>query len=211
MSKRIFIWVAHPRPESLCGAIAGAYQAGAERHGADVRRMNLSEMSFDTAFDGYGHDTRPLEPDLVAWQQHIAWADHLLFVHPYWWAAMPATAKAVLDRALLPGFGFKYRRKGIMWDKLLTGKTADAIITSDTPPILDTILYRKPGRRVLKNQVLEFCGIKTKRVLQFGPVRGAPDKKIARWLARAETIGAKAAGPQQRRYLAAPVPSGESA
>jgi putative NADPH-quinone reductase len=193
MAKRIFIWVAHPRPGSLCEGIADAYQAGAGRSDAEIRRLNLSEMSFDSEFEGYGDTSPALEPDLVAWQDGIAWADHLFFVHPYWWGAMPTRAKAVLDRALTPGFGFKYHQKGVAWDKLLTGKTADAIITSDTPPLLDTVLYRKPARRVIKNQVLGFCGIKAKTVIQFGPVKTAPTKRIANWLDRAERMGLKAA------------------
>ncbi|MDH3239192.1 MAG: NAD(P)H-dependent oxidoreductase [Alphaproteobacteria bacterium] len=193
MTKRVFIWVAHPRSGSLCEGIADAYQAGAGRAGADIRRLNLSEMAFAPEFDGYGDDMPPLEPDLRAWQDGIAWADHLLFVHPYWWGAMPTRAKAVLDRALIPGFGFTYHRKGVAWDKLLSGRTADAIITSDTPPLLDTLLYRKPARRVIRNQVLGFCGIKAKRVVQFGPVKTAPAKRIANWLDRAERMGLTAA------------------
>ena len=108
MAKRIFIWVAHPRMNSLCGGIADAYQAGVLETGAELRRMDLAEMSFDTAFEGYGENGLPLEPDLLDWQANIAWADHILIVHPYWWGAMPTRAKAVLDRALTPGFGFRY-------------------------------------------------------------------------------------------------------
>lgn len=192
MTKRLFIWVAHPKAGSLCAGIADAYQAGAEGRGAEVRRMDLNEMAFDATFEGY-KNSPPLEPDLTAWQANIAWADHVLIVHPYWWGAMPTQAKAVLDRALTPGFAFKYHDRGVAWDKLLTGKTADAIITSDTPPLLDTLLYRKPARRVLKNQVLGFCGIKAKHVIQFGSVKLASAQKITRWFQRAENMGAKAA------------------
>ena len=193
MTKRVFIWVGHPRRDSLCGGIADAYQAGLERGGAETRRMDLSGMSFDMGFEGYGHGAAALEPDLAAWQENIAWADHLLFVHPYWWGAMPTKAKAVLDRALAPGFGFKYRSKGMAWDKLLTGKTGDAIITSDTPPLIDTLIYRKPARRVIKNQVFGFCGVKTKRVVQFGSVKVASKAKIAKWLGMANNMGVAAA------------------
>ncbi|MBV1868800.1 MAG: NAD(P)H-dependent oxidoreductase [Marinosulfonomonas sp.] len=160
MSKRIFIWVGHPKTNTLCNAIGDAYRAGAEQNGAQVRRMDLNEMSFDLSVDGYGDASTPLEADLRAWQDNITWADHLVFIHPYWWGAMPARAKAVLDRALTPGFGYKYRQKGMRWDKLLAGTTADGVITSDTPPLIDTLIYRQPARRVMKNQVLGFCGIK---------------------------------------------------
>ena len=47
MTKRIFIWVAHPNSKSLCSSLADAYQAGAERSGAEVSRMDLHEMQFD--------------------------------------------------------------------------------------------------------------------------------------------------------------------
>ena len=194
MTNRIFIWVAHPRPRSLCAAIADAYQAGAEANGSPVRRMDLSEMSFEMdGFSGYDETTPALEPDLKTWQDNVAWAEHLLFVHPYWWGGMPTKAKAVLDRALEPGFGFKYHSRGVKWDKLLTGKSADAIITSDTPPLIDTLIYRKPARRVMKNQVLGFCGIKTRSIVQFGSVKTASDQKIFHWIGKAGRMGASAA------------------
>lgn len=193
MTKRVFIWVAHPKAGSLCAGLADAYQAGLEEGGAQIRRMELSEMDFDMTFEGYGAPAAPLEPALADWQAAVAWADHVLIVHPYWWGAMPTKAKAVLDRALIPGFGFKYHRRGMGWDKLLKGKSADAIITSDTPPLIDTLIYRKPARRVLKNQVLEFCGVKTKTIIQFGSVKLASPKKIANWLAKAKRLGAAAA------------------
>ncbi len=193
MKPRIFIWVGHPKAGSLCEGIADAYQAGAEESGAQVRRMNLSDMSFGMNFDGYGENASPLEPDLLAWQDALVWADHVLIVHPYWWGAMPTKAKAVLDRALTPGLGFKYHSKGVRWDKLLKGKTGDAIITSDTPPLIDTLLYRKPARRVIKNQVLGFCGIKSKHIVQFGSVKLATTSKIQNWINRAQRMGAKAA------------------
>jgi NAD(P)H dehydrogenase (quinone) len=193
MTKKIFVWSAHPRAGSLSDALADAYAAGAQQGGAEVRQLNLSDMTFGTDFPGYTDATPPLEPDLKAWQDNIAWADHLFFVHPYWWGAMPSKAKAVLDRALLPGFAFKYHDKKVAWDKLLTGKTADAIITSDTPPLIDTLLYRKPARRVLKTQILGFCGVKVRKIIQLGSVKTSTPARINSWIERARQMGAKAA------------------
>lgn len=193
MTKKIFVWNGHPKPGSLSGGLADAYANAANTSGADVRRMNTSDMRFELDdFAGYGK-AMELEPDLIAWQDAIRWADHLLFVYPYWWGGMPGKTKAVLDRALLPGFAFKYRGNGMKWDKLLTDKTGDGIITSDTPPWFDTVGYRKPGRRVLANQVLGFTGVKVKNIVQFGTVRTATPAKIAGWIARAEKMGHQAA------------------
>ena len=194
MTKKIFIWVAHPNPTSLCASLADNYQAAAQTTGAEIRRMNLSEMTFNTdTFEGYTGDQTALAPDLKTWQDNMIWADHILLVHPYWWASMPSKAKAVLDQALLPGFGFKYHEKGMGWDKLLKGRTGDAIITSDTPPWLDSLLYRKPGRRVIKNQIFDFVGIKAKTIVQFGSVKLNGKKRISSWLKRASDMGTIAA------------------
>jgi len=187
--KKVFVWVAHPRRDTLCSAIADSYVEGARAERAMVRRMDLADMQFD----GGAAQDAPLEPDLERWQEMVDWCDHLLVVHPYWWAAMPARAKAVLDRCLTPGFAYKYHARGVKWDKLLEGRTADGIITSDTPPWLDTLLYRKPGRRVLRDGVFGFCGFAIGKVVQFGSVKLADDGKIAAWLGKAEAMGRKAA------------------
>ena len=197
MARKVFIWVAHPRRTSLTTALADAYEKGVRGAGGEVRRIDLADMAFDPGFAGYtgrpdGEDG--LEPSLRAWQEAIAWADHVTVLHPYWWGGMPAMAKAVIDKALLPGFGFRYRPNSVLWDKLLTGRTGHVIINSDTPPWYDTLIYRRPGRRVMTNQILGFCGIKVTAALQVGTVKTASKRKIARWLAKAEKLGAKAAG-----------------
>ena len=102
-------------------------------------------------------------------------------------------AKAVLDRALTPGFGFKYHDRKVAWDKLLRGKTAEGVITSDTPPLLDTVLYHKPARRVLRNQVFGFTGMKVRRMVQLGSVKLASKKKIENWFGRMRRMGKRAA------------------
>ncbi len=195
MAKRIFIWVAHPKPGSLNAALAARYAEGARARGAEVRVTELADMQFSSDFEGYDpyREITPLAPDLQAWQENVNWADHVLIVHPYWWGAMPARAKAVLDMALLPGFGFKYHKRGVRWDKLLTGRTGDAIITSDTPPWLDTVLYMRPARRVIRNQVLKFCGIKPRSIVQLGSVKLAKNGQVEKWLERAQRMGASAA------------------
>lgn len=79
------------------------------------------------------------------------------------------------------------------WDKLLKGRTGDAIITSDTPPWFDTLYYGNPARRVIKNQVFDFVGIKPKTIIQFGSVIFNGQKNISKWLKRSSDMGAKAA------------------
>ena len=193
MQERVFIWVAHPGKGSFNAALADAYEKGALASGAEVRRMDLSEMAFSSDFHGYA-DAPELEPDLLRWQQNLKWADRVFVVHPLWWGAMPALAKTVFDRGLTPGFAYKYRKgPGIKWDKLLAGKTGDAIITADTPTWIDTWLYNKPSRRVLKTQIYDFCGIKPRKVAHLGSVKLSDEAKRQKWLDQAFALGAKPA------------------
>lgn len=83
MTTKIFIWVAHPVAGSLNHAIADAYEAGATQKGAQVRRMNLNNMTLSAKFESYT-GTNDLDPDLLEWQNAIAWADHIMIIHPYW-------------------------------------------------------------------------------------------------------------------------------
>ena len=193
MSKNVFIWVAHPRRGSFNHALAEAYATGAKRGGAEVRVQAVSEMQYEAYSEGYEGKLAPLEPDLKAWQDNLLWADHVVFVTPYWWGNIPGQAKAVLDRALLPGFAFKYHEKGMGWDKLLVGRTGDILITSDTPPVWDRWVYGQPGRNALTRQVFKFVGIKPHQVKQIGRIQGSSDKKRGRWLKMADALGAKAA------------------
>jgi len=189
------IWLAHPQKKSFCEGLADSYQAGAKSAGAEVKMMRLAEMKFDANRQvGSGSEQPTLEPDLITWQKAISWADHIMVIHPYWWAAMPGRAKAVFDLALTPDFAFKYHSGNkITWDKLLTGKTGEGIITSDAPSWVDTFLFGRLGRRVLKDRVLGFCGVKVKRVLQFGSVKTSTPEKRKKWLRKARKMGAKAA------------------
>jgi len=95
---------AHPRQDSSCRALAVAAATGAEAAGHEVRVLALRELDFDLH-----HRGQELGPCLVQSQQDLLWAEHLILVHPIWWATMPALLKGWLDRVLQPGFAFAER------------------------------------------------------------------------------------------------------
>jgi NAD(P)H dehydrogenase (quinone) len=106
----------------------------------------------------------------------IKWADHLVFVYPTWWGTMPALLKGFIDKVFLPGFGFKYRKDSVWWDKLLTGKSARLIVTMDTPPWYFRWVYGRPSHNAMKKSTLEFCGVKPVKIISIGPVKHAESR-----------------------------------
>ena len=189
MTTRILLLLAHPAPSSLCHALAESYRKGAEAAGHEVRFLSLGELAFDPILhDGY-NTIQPLEPDLVAAQEAITWAQHLVFVYPNWWGTMPALLKGFFDRVFLPGFAFRYRDDSPFWDRLLTGRSAHLLVTMDTPPWYYRWVFRMPGHNQMKRAILEFSGIKPVKITSFGPVRHATPERREKWLARAYAFG----------------------
>ena len=90
---------------------------------------------------------------------------------PLWWGGEPAALKGLLDRLLLPGFAFKYHRRDSFWDRLLSGRSADVIVTMDTPPWYLRLLYGDPIGHRWRQQVLGFCEFKPLRIHRFGQTR----------------------------------------
>jgi len=188
MPSNILIINGHPDPESYCGALSRAYMEGASGS-AQVRLLDLSRISFEPSLK-YGYRKRTtLEPELEEAQALIRQADHLVFVYPTWWGAMPAILKGFFDRVLLPGFAFSYRNNSPLWDKLLKGKTAHLLVTSDTPAWYNWLIYRQSGHRIMKRNILGFCGIKTVRVTEIGPVKPSTAEQRAKWLDKAKRLG----------------------
>lgn len=189
MSKRILVIIGHPAKESFCGALANSYAEGAQAAGNDVQLISLGSLSFDPVLHNGYATIQELEPDLVTAQAAITWAEHIVFVYPIWWGAMPALLKGFVDRVFLPGFAFKYREGSQFWDRLLSGRSAHLLVTMDTPPWYFRWVYRMPGHNQMKRTILEFSGIKPVAVSSFGPIKGSSQQKREKWLAQVSAYG----------------------
>lgn len=188
--RRIVLILGHPRLDSYCGALADTYAKAATAAGHELLRYNLCDLDFDPLMDGrYYQGTKSLEPHLAEVQQAILWADHLVFVYPTWWGVMPALLKGFFDRTFLPGFAFKYRSRSALWDKLLVGRSARAIVTMDSPPWYFRLITRQPGHHQMRNSILGFCGVGPIRITSVGPIRISKPAQRERWLQRVSILG----------------------
>lgn len=179
--KKLII-LGHPAQESFCKSIAETYLATAKQMGQEVELLNLALLKFDPILhEGYKR-VQELEPDLEHAKHLISWADHLVWVYPNWWGAMPALMKGFIDRVFIPGYAFKYRQNSSLWDKLLTGKSAHLYVTMDSPPWYYNWVTKMPGHNQMKRAILEFCGISPIKITNFGPLKGSSDSQRKKWL-----------------------------
>ncbi|MDP2226012.1 MAG: NAD(P)H-dependent oxidoreductase [Moraxellaceae bacterium] len=184
MSKKVLVVLGHPSGESFCAALATTAVEALTAAGAEVRLQALGELAFDPVLrEGYRGE-QALEPDLQTARDDILWAEHLVFVYPTWWGAMPALLKGFVDRIFLPGFAFRYRKGSPLWDRLLAGRSAHLVVTLDTPSWYYRWVYGNAGYKVMQRNILEFSGIRPVRITAFAPLRQSTDAQREKWLAQ---------------------------
>ncbi|UXY15741.1 NAD(P)H-dependent oxidoreductase [Chitiniphilus purpureus] len=187
---RVLVINGNPKPASLCQGLALSYALGARAAGHTLRVREVGQLDYEPDLR-HGYDApAPLEPDLLQMQHDLQWAEHLLLVAPVWWGTLPARMQGLLERVLLPGFAFRYHAGRAQPEPLLAGRSAELMITLDTPAWYYRYWQGAPVERQLRRAVLELVGIKVGRCRYLGPVRSADDARRARWLDEAKTLGA---------------------
>ncbi len=199
---RVLVILGHPRLDSFCAALAGAYEAGARTAGFEVERLDLVSLAFDPNVRTPSPREQPLEPNLARAQALIRWADHLVFVYPAWWGTLPALLKGFLDRVLTPGFAFEAQDEDpASWTKLLKGRSAHLLVTMDTPSWVYRLIYRQPGHQAMRRATLGFCGVAPTFISTFAPVKPATAEMRARWLGQARAEATRLPGRLRRHAL----------
>ncbi|MEK7227282.1 MAG: NAD(P)H-dependent oxidoreductase [Patescibacteria group bacterium] len=154
--KKVFILLGHPDTDSFNCTLADEYEKGALDAGHQVRRMNISDMQFDPILHHGYRLMQELEPDLHQFQENMRWCEHFTVFYPSWWSTMPALLKGLFDRTWLPGFAFRFTAE-FSWRKLLKGRSASMVVTSDTIPLAQRIIFGDTTNE-LRRGILWFAG-----------------------------------------------------
>ncbi len=189
---RILIVQGHPDTESFCSSLARSYQEGAQSAGHECRLLNVGELQFDSNLAHGYRQIQPLEPDLIKAQEWVKWCEHLVVIYPMWWGQMPALLKGFFDRCFLPGFAFKYHANDPFWDRLLKGRSAHMIVTSDAPVFYNFLAYWDAPITVPKKMIFKFCGFHPVRVSRIGNIKDSRETKLRSVLETMRKKGAKA-------------------
>ena len=160
--QHVLVVLGHPDALSYCAALADAYVAGLDTDRYEVEVLRLGELDFDPVLR-FGYRQRmAADPVVDRSQELVRWADHVVLVFPVWWSQMPGLLKGWVDRVLGPGFG--YSMKGVRSVKLLRGRTATLVVTSQAP----SWMAGASLVRLVRRHVLGLCGIRLTQVLTHG-------------------------------------------
>lgn len=185
-AKNILIINGHPIPKSFSAKLASVYEENARKAGHEAEAIHLHEMDFDPIRHKGNHDSTPLEPCLIDIQEKITRANRLVFVYPTWWGGMPALLKGFFERTFIKDFAFRYVQGKSLPLKLLEGRSADVLTSMDAPCFYYRLFQGAPGDKMIKNSILNFCGIKPVKFFRFDSISKASDEKIAKWITQVE-------------------------
>lgn len=186
---KIAIIVGHPQNQTLCEALAQAYERGARAAGHETKSFALSQMNFDPILRGGYRSEQPLEPDLQAAYDWMAASDHWLLVFPLWCGDMPALMKGFIERILQPDL---IRRRGtdreMNW-RIFPGRSARVVMTMGMPILFYRFWYGANTLRLLRRNILHFIGVKPVRETLYGMVAEVSTDKRLQWLKDMEALG----------------------
>lgn len=181
---RIYVLFAHPNPASFNGQLADAYCAAAAALGHETRRDDLFDLRFDPILRHGLQRVQPLENDLIAAQANLNWCERFVLFYPVWWGNVPALLKGFFDRTLYSEFTYRHDVADPFWKKLLVGRSAHIITTSDAPAVWLRTQYRDADLHAVRNATLEICGMNPVRTTRVGGVKDLSPAKRLKWLER---------------------------
>jgi len=168
--------LAHPSDKSFCYEITRTLENELSENGHKYRLRDLYQLDFDPVLrpSDLGSLKAGIIPDgILAEQEHIRWADVLVFVYPIWWTGMPAIMKGYVDRVFSSGFAYAYNDNNPVG--LLTDKKALILNTQGyTKEYYDSIGMTEALRKTTDQGIFNFCGIEVVDHLFFGDVPSMP-------------------------------------
>jgi putative NADPH-quinone reductase len=162
---------------SFSAAVAAAAIRGATGAGHQIDVIDLAADGFQPAMTrddlAAWRQARIIDPQVSDYQRRLAQADHLVFVFPVWWEAMPAATKGFLDRVLVKGVAFEElpNARGNPFRSLLPrlgGVTVMSVMT--TPDKAYRWWYRDPLTKIMFKGTFAKIGIRNLKWINYDRV-----------------------------------------
>ncbi|WP_428309990.1 NAD(P)H-dependent oxidoreductase [Hydrocarboniphaga sp.] len=189
---RIAIIQGHPDVSEthLGHALAHAYAEAAEKAGHQVRNIIVAQLAVPMLHSKDEWQNGEVPETVLAAQEVMVWAEHLLIVLPLWLGSMPASFKAFLEQVFRPDFTVVCDSKGK--SKRLGGRSARVVLTMGMPALLYRFYFMAHGLKSLVRNILKFAGISPVSTTVVGMVEGRHNRVESKWLPLMRRYGALA-------------------
>jgi putative NADPH-quinone reductase len=176
-----------PRPDRLCAALAEAYAVGAADAECPVRTLAIGDLNFPILRTATEFSAPAPKGPIRQAQEDIAWANHVVIVHPLWLGGEPALLKAFLEQVLRYGFALEPEHKHLRG--LLRGRSLRLIVTMGMPAMAFRLVFGGPGLKPLLPVAFFTAGFWPIRTTLLGGVGDASPERRAAWIKRMRKLG----------------------
>lgn len=189
--KNILVIQGHPdnSEEHYCHVLAKKYISAALSGGHEIKQVKVAELGLPLLTSKASFDQDEPSQQVKDIQADILWADHVVVIYPLWLGDMPALLKGFFEQVFRPKFAFKEAVPGADYEKLMAGKSARIFVTMGMPAIVYKWFYRAHAVKVLKRNVLSFCGFKPVRFSLIGGAHEGNEAHLHVELGKAAHLG----------------------
>lgn len=161
----MLIIYAHPNKDGHCGYFLESIIDYLNSEGTEYEIIDLYQMAFGPILKNEEHYTsghNEIADEVIEIQEKIRKTNRFIFIYPTWWQNMPSLLKGFVDRIFLPKFAFSFVYNGIIPKGHLKSKKAVIFTSTGAQRIFTKLLFSDRSVKVLKKDVLWFCGMKSK-------------------------------------------------
>jgi len=186
----------HPYEKSYCAALAQAVIAGTEKSGRQADFLYLDKENFNPVMTGpelrAWREGRALDPKVLEYQRRIKEADHIVFIFPIWWEAMPALTKGFIDKVIIKNFAYAELADKWRWEnKIPNIKQVTLISGISTPKWAYRFWFSNAIYKILLRGTFQKIGVKKVKWFNVDTSHNISREKHAQWLGNIERYFAK--------------------
>lgn len=184
---RVVIVFNHPHEGSFGNAILNAVTKGLKSANQEVDLMHLDNDEFNPVMSQADLkafvEHKPVDPQVIDYNERLEKADHLIFIFPIWWDLMPAMTKGFVDRVLTPGVVYDHHPRGFGLVPLLKKlKGITVITTMNKPKIMYSLLIGNLIKKAMIKSVFKTMGYKNLKWISYNMVKSVSQEKRVKWL-----------------------------
>lgn len=184
---KVVIVFNHPYEGSFGNAILNAVTKGLKNANHEVDLMHLDNDGFNPVMSKADLkafvEHKPVDPQVIDYNERLEKADHLVFIFPIWWDLMPAMTKGFVDRVLTPGVVYDHHPRGFGLVPLLKNlKGVTVITTMNKPKIMYSLLIGNLIKKAMLKSVFKTMGYKNLKWISYNMVKSVSQEKRVKWL-----------------------------
>lgn len=188
----ILIVFNHPYEGSYCNSLLNAVQKGLQMASHTIDLIHLDHEKFNPVMSAQDlrafRDRKPVDYQVINYQERLQNADHLIFIFPIWWELMPALMKGFIDKVIFPGLAYDYSNASNtrMKPLLKNIKGVTVITTMNTPGFIYRWLFGNAIQKALIRGTFWKLGYKNRKWISFNRVKMVSQEKREEWLQKLE-------------------------